>query len=137
MKEVAGHSLRLIKAARPGAASDAAGVTLLGDASRCARSSAKPASRTSTSAASGMLDIELAIEREHVEDEWTARSPRSAAGEIRIGGRVPRCAAISTRYLEHGHRDLPTVRAITVYRGLVDTPFGLGRALSASGTGTR
>ena len=33
VEEVAGHSLKLIKAARPGAASDAAGVTLLGDAS--------------------------------------------------------------------------------------------------------
>jgi uncharacterized protein YcbX len=123
VEEVTGHSLKLIKAARPGAASDAAGVTLLGDASL--RALEREAGFTDVDPRRFRMLIELATDREHVEDEWDGALATIGAAEIRIGGPVPRCAA-TTRDPERGHRDLPTVRAITAYRGLVDTFFGPG-----------
>ena len=120
---VAEQSLRLIKAGLPGAASDAAGVTLLGDAS--VRALERESGTDHIDARRFRMLIELATDREHVEDEWDGALAAVGAAEIRIGGPVPRCAA-TTRDPERGNRDLPTVRAITAYRGLVDTFFGPG-----------
>jgi uncharacterized protein len=69
--------------------------------------------------------VELATDREHVEDEWEGVLAAVGAAEIRIGGPVPRCAA-TTRDPDRGVRDLPAVQVIRAYRGLRDTFFGPG-----------
>lgn len=69
--------------------------------------------------------VELATDREHVEDEWEGVLVAVGAAEIRIGGPVPRCAA-TTRDPDRGVRDLPAVQVIRAYRGLRDTLFGPG-----------
>ena len=123
VEEVAEQPLRLIKAELPGAASDAAGVTLLGDAS--IRALERESGADDIDARRFRMLIELATDREHVEDEWAGALAAVGAATIRIGGPVPRCAA-TTRDPERGARDLPTVRAIKAYRGLRDTVFGPG-----------
>jgi uncharacterized protein YcbX len=120
---VVDHPLRLVKAARPGAASDAAGVTLLGDASL--RALEREAGVTGIDPRRFRMLIELATDREHVEDEWAGALATLGSAEIRIGGAVPRCAA-TTRDPDRGERDLPAVKVITAYRGLRDTVFGPG-----------
>ena len=121
--EVAGRPLRLIKAELPGAASDAAGVTVLGDAS--VRALERESGSAGIDARRFRMLVELATDREHVEDEWDGALAAVGAAEIRIGGPVPRCAA-TTRDPDRGERDLPTVQAIKAYRGLRDTFFGPG-----------
>ena len=118
VEDVADQPLRLIKAELPGAASDAAGVTLLG----AARASASPAPRASTPAASGCSSS----------SRPTASMSRTSGGARRgrRGGdpdrrAVPRCAA-TTRDPDRGVRDLPAVQVIRAYRGLRDTFFGPG-----------
>ena len=69
--------------------------------------------------------VELATDREHVEDEWEGVLVAVGAAEIRIGGPVPRCAA-TTRDPDRSVRDLPAVQVIRAYRGLPDTLFGPG-----------
>jgi uncharacterized protein YcbX len=120
---VAEQSLRLIKAGLPGAASDAAGVTLLGDAS--VRALERESGTDHIDARRFRMLVELATDREHVEDEWEGALAAVGAAEIRIGGPVPRCAA-TTRDPDRGERDLPTVQSIKAYRGLRDTVFGPG-----------
>jgi uncharacterized protein YcbX len=123
-EEVADYQpLRLIKAAVPGAASDAAGVTLLGTGSL--RALEREAEVTTIDARRFRMLIEFETDTEHLEDEWDGRVAEVGTAEIRIGGPVPRCAA-TTRDPDHGERDLPTVKVIKAYRGLKDTFFGPG-----------
>ena len=115
--------LTLIRTARPGTASDAAGVTLLGTASL--RALEREAGVADIDPRRFRMLIEFETETEHVEDEWEGEVAEVGTAEIRIGGLVPRCAA-TTRDPERGARDLPTVKVITAYRGLKDTFFGPG-----------
>ena len=121
--ELAGQPLQLVKAQRAGAAADAAGVTLLGQAS--VRALERASGLAGIDARRFRMLIEFDGGREHVEDEWEGALAAVGSAEIRVGGPVPRCAA-TTRDPDRGERDLPTVKAIKAYRGLRDTVFGPG-----------
>jgi uncharacterized protein len=69
------------------------------------------------------LDVETS--RPHEEDEWSGAVLAGDDVRLRMGGPVPRCAAV-TRHLDRGARDLPVVRAIKAYRGVQDTGSGKG-----------
>jgi uncharacterized protein YcbX len=120
---IAGHPLRLVRPHLPGDAADAAGVTLLGEAS--VRALERESGLGAIDSRRFRMLIEFDGDREHVEDEWEGRRVALGSAELRVGGPVPRCAA-TTRDPDGGERDLPTVRAIKAYRGLRDTVFGPG-----------
>ena len=94
-----GQPLRLVKPERSGAASDAAGVTLLGDAS--VRALERESGIADIDARRFRMLIEFASDREHVEDEWEGAIAAVGSARLRIGGPVPRCAA-TTRDPERG-----------------------------------
>ena len=66
--------------------------------------------------------INFAAPTAHIEDTWKDRIITIGEVQLRVGGPVARCAAI-TRHPEQGKRDAPLVRAIRDYRGMAETVF--------------
>lgn len=121
LSSLVGQPVRLVEAEEPGFGSDVHPVTLLGDASVA-----------ELERQSGVADVDRRRFRmligfdgapAHAEDGWRGRHVRIGGAEIRIEGPVPRCAAIA-RDPESGRRDLPLVREIKVYRGLLESHLG-------------
>ena len=134
--ELAGQPLRLVRAERRGTGVDVAPVTLLGRASvdRLELELGEPVD----SRRFRML-IELETAEPNVEDSWAGFMLTGDEIRLRVGGPVPRCAAV-TRHPDAGDRDLPVVRAIKGYRGLQEladgkgVPFGVYADVVSPGT---
>jgi uncharacterized protein YcbX len=61
----------------------------------------------------------------HTEDTWRERRLRVGDAILRVGGPVPRCAAV-TRNPDTGLVDLRTLHMINAYRGRQPNEFGEG-----------
>ena len=71
------------------------------------------------------MTIDLVTDSPHVEDTWDGRLVSVGEAQLRIGGAVPRCAAV-TRRPGKGDRDVPLVKMIRSYRGVTTGPLGKG-----------
>jgi MOSC domain-containing protein len=120
---VAARPLRLVKMDRAGSGSDVKPVTLLGEAS--VRALERESGLGPIDPQRFRLLIQFRSETSHVEDTWEGLEVEVGTARIRVGGSVPRCAAV-TRNPEDGRRDKPIVKAIRAYRGVQDTGFGKG-----------
>ena len=116
LSDWAGRAVRLVRAERPGEASDVHRLTLVSTASleQLARLGGDP----------GLGDrrrfrMLLTLDgcHPHEEDEWDGRRLRVGEAIIRVGGPVPRCV-VTTLNPDSGVRDLDTMRAIKAVRGL-------------------
>lgn len=121
--ELVGVPLRLVRPDEPGAGADVAPVTLVGEGSLAElerRSGGAP-----IDARRFRMLIQFGPAPPHVEDTWEARLLSVGQAVLRVGGTVPRCAAI-TRHPDRGDRDAPVVKTIKSYRGVQETGFGRG-----------
>jgi len=119
---IAGRPVRLVRADMPGVGSDVHAVTVLGSAS--AEELSRRVGRPVDARRFRML-VHLGTGRAHEEDDWDGKVLVGAHAALRVGGRVPRCAAV-TRDPDRGDRDLPVVREIKAYRGMHETEIGRG-----------
>jgi uncharacterized protein len=123
LSRVGGRPLRLARPDAPGAACDVAPVTLLSQASL--DELGRRSGLGEVDARRFRMLIHFSASTPHVEDTWTGRTLSIGEARLRVGGPVGRCAA-TTRHPERGDRDLPIVRAIRDYRGVVETVMGPG-----------
>jgi hypothetical protein len=123
ISRAAGRPLRLVKMDKAGAGSDVTPVTLLGEGS--VRTLERESGLGPIDPRRFRMLIQFASEAGHVEDGWEGREVEIGTARLRVGGSVPRCAAV-TRDPDDGRRDAPVVRAIKAYRGVQDTGFGRG-----------
>lgn len=98
-------------------------VTLVGSAS--IEELARQAGLESVDPRRFRMTIDLVTNSAHVEDTWDGRLASVGETQLRIGGGVPRCAAV-TRRPRRGDRDLPLVKMIRSYRGVQEGPLGKG-----------
>lgn len=123
LSALAGQPVRLVLAAEPGAGSDEHPVTLLGDAS--IEELARQAGVDAVDPRRFRMLVAVAGAPPHAEDGWGGRELAVGDALLRVGGPVPRCAAV-TRHPDRGDRDLPVVRLLKAYRGLAPNEFGSG-----------
>jgi hypothetical protein len=98
-------------------------VTLLGDGS--VRALERESGLGPIDARRFRMLIQFTADSAHVEDTWEGLDVEVGTARLRVGGSVPRCAAV-TRNPEDGRRDKPIVKAIKAYRGVQATGFGRG-----------
>lgn len=117
------ETLQLARAEEPGAGSDIHPVTLLSQASVAELE--RRSQGTEIDPSRVRMLIEFTGTRPHIEDTWTGTRVAVGAAVLRIGGPVPRCAAI-TRNPKSGDRDLPIMKMIRSYRGIQENELGRG-----------
>lgn len=118
-----GKSLRLVATPLDATGFDIQPVTILGSAS--VDELARRADLDSIDARRFRMLIDLSTEVAHAEDDWEGQVADLGEAQLRIGGPVPRCAAV-TRRPDHGDRDLQVVKLIRAYRGVQEGPLGPG-----------
>lgn len=118
-----GKDLRLVKLDAAGAGSDVKPVTLVGEGS--IRTLEREARNGPIDARRFRMLIQFSSQEGHIEDRWEGREIEVGGALLRLGGAVPRCAAV-TRDPDSGRRDRPVVKEIKAYRGLGPTGFGEG-----------
>jgi hypothetical protein len=123
ISRAAGRRLRLVKMDKVGSGSDVRPVTLLGDGS--VRALERESGLGPIDARRFRMLIQFTADSGHVEDTWEGLDVEVGTARLRVGGSVPRCAAV-TRNPEDGRRDKPIVKAIKAYRGVQATGFGRG-----------
>jgi hypothetical protein len=123
LSEIAGRSLRLVRAEDAGDAFDEHAVTLLAEES---------VAELGRHAPDGSLDarrfrmlIGFAGVAPYTEDTWNGCLLRIGSAELRVRGPVPRCNA-TTRHPDTGVRDVKTLRLIEKHRGEQPNDFGTG-----------
>ena len=121
--DLAGQSLRLIKADETNGGRDVEPLTLLGDAST-AELARRAGLETVDSRRFRML-IEFDGAEPHAEDSWLGRSLTVGHAVVVGGGPVQRCAG-TTRNPDTGEVDLRTLSLIGGYRGRQESIFGPG-----------
>lgn len=123
LSEAAGRPLRLVNAREGAGGFDIRPVTLLGLAS--VEELARRTGLADVDSRRFRMLIELETSEPHIEDSWEGCRMQVGEAELVVRGPVPRCAAI-TRDPDSGVRDLPLVRAIKSYRGMVQCEIGPG-----------
>jgi MOSC domain-containing protein len=129
LSTVAGADLRLVEAERSGDGldrGDTGAVTLLGTGSlgRLAREAGvEVVDQRRFRMLVGVEGVEP-----HAEDAWIGRQVTVGAAVVQPTGNVGRCA-VTTLSPETGIADLPTLKVLTGYRGVIETteplPFGI------------
>jgi hypothetical protein len=116
LSDIAGRSVRLVRAQESGGAYDEHAVTLLAD----------------ESVAEGQLDarrfrmlIGFSGVAAYTEDTWNDRSLQIGTTGLEVRGAVPRCNA-TTRHPDTGVRDVKTLGLIQQHRGQTPNDFGEG-----------
>jgi MOSC domain-containing protein len=125
LSELAGQPVRLVRAKTPGDGSDEHPVTLMSDES---------VAELSRRAGVAVVDprrfrmlVTFSGVRAHEEDGWTRRTVSVGTAVLRVGGPVPRCAAVN-RQPDSGEADLRALHVIHRYRGR--QPHGSGDGLN-------
>jgi hypothetical protein len=118
LSDYAGRPIRLIRSERRPGEPDRIAVSIASDASvdELARrgNGAKP-----LDARRFRMLMQVAGARPHQEDEWVGSEVGIGEVVVRVTVPVARCV-ITTQDPTTGHRDFPTLKAITAYRGLRD-----------------
>jgi MOSC domain-containing protein len=123
ISRAAGRRLRLVKMDKVGSGSDVRPVTLVGEGS--VRTLERESGLGPIDPRRFRLLIQFTSETGHIEDTWEGLDVEVGTARLRVGGSVPRCAAV-TRNPDGGKRDKPIVKAIKAYRGMQATGFGRG-----------
>jgi uncharacterized protein YcbX len=130
-----GRPVLLVRPDTPGAASDAAPVTLMSTASveeltrRAGRSSAVDGRRF-------RILLELSGCEPHEEDTWEGRRLRMGQALVKVGGPIPRCV-VTTLHPDVGVKDFDSLKVIAAYRGVTperDINFGVYAEVLEPGT---
>jgi uncharacterized protein YcbX len=130
-----GRPVLLVRPDTPGAASDAAPVTLMSTASveeltrRAGRSSAVDGRRF-------RILVELSGCEPHEEDTWEGRRLRMGQALVKVGGPIPRCV-VTTLHPDVGVKDFDSLKVIAAYRGVTperDINFGVYAEVLEPGT---
>ncbi len=129
LSDLAGRSLRLVRAERPGDGSDRglrAGVSLVGTASLGVLADAAGVDRVDGRRFRMLFGVDGVPP--HAEDGWIDRRLRIGDAVVRLRGNVGRCA-VTTQDPDTGVPDLDTLHVLGEYRGEVETteplPFGV------------
>jgi uncharacterized protein YcbX len=129
LSELAGRSLRLVQAERPGDAADRGlrgGVSLVGIASLGALAAAAGVEQVDGRRFRMLFGVDGVPA--HAEDDWVGRRLRIGDAVVQLRGNVGRCA-VTTQDPETGVPDLDTLHVLGQYRGDVETseplPFGV------------
>lgn len=130
--EAASHQVRLVRTVDPGAGCDEYPVTLLADESVAALS-AQAGAPVDPRRFRMLLGIDGVPA--FAEEGWRHRLLRVGGAVLRVGGPVPRCAAI-TRDPDSGDSDLRALHLIADIRGRQPNEFGDGLNLGAYATVT-
>ena len=123
LSDLAGQPLRLVKTSNPGEGSDEHPVTLMSEES--VAELARHASVDQVDARRFRMTIQFRGVSAHAEDSWRRQHVRIGGSVLRVGGPVPRCAAV-TRNPRTGEVDLRTLHVIKSYRGVQPNEFGDG-----------
>jgi len=123
LSDLAGRSLRLVRAEDPHGGHDVEPLTLLGDASTARL--AESAGLDGVDSRRFRMLIEFEGAAPHAEDDWEGRQIQIGTVVAEVGGPVQRCAG-TTRHPETGEVDLKTLSLIGDYRGRQDSVFGPG-----------
>jgi MOSC domain-containing protein len=129
LSDLAGRSLRLVRAERPGDGSDRGlrgGVSLVGTASLGVLADAAGVERLDGRRFRMLFGVDGVSP--HAEDGWIDRRLRIGDAVVRLRGNVGRCA-VTTQDPDTGVPDLDTLHVLGEYRGEVETteplPFGV------------
>lgn len=120
---LAGRTVRLVRASSPGDGSDEHPISLMSEES--VAELARHASVDRVDPRRFRMTIQIRGVRPHEEDAWRRQHLQVGGCVLRVGGPVPRCAAV-TRNPETGEVDLRTLHVIRDYRGVLPNEFGDG-----------
>ncbi len=121
--DIAGQSLRLVKADESNGGRDVEPLTLLGDASTAELAQRSGLDQVDSRRFRMLIEFDGATP--HEEDTWNGRVITVGEAVIAGGGPVQRCAG-TTRDPSSGEIDLRTLTLIGGYRGRQESIFGLG-----------
>lgn len=130
-----GRPVLLVRPNTPGAANDAAPVTLVSTAS--VDELARQAGRAEpVDGRRFRILVELEGCEPHEEDSWEGRRLRIGQAVLEVGGPIPRCV-VTTLHPEVGVKDFDTLKVIAAYRGVTperDINFGVYANVAEPGT---
>jgi len=130
-----GRPVRVVRPDRPGAANDAAPVSLVSSAS--AEELERQSGRTTPlDTRRFRMLVELSGCDPHEEDTWAGCRLGLGQAVVKVGGAIPRCV-VTTLDPDTGVKDFDTLKAIAAYRGVTpdrDINFGVYATVVEPGT---